>query len=302
MNTRIFLVPLEHNKKEEKLEELLPEVFSNEFKSHRINIYWESIDNSKNSDNLRLRVEDSKLLALFEIILFIIVNRDPRLYHDIYEGTGTVSTEFKDVHISQLARNAAKGSQAVINLNFLFDEIRRNEAKPGVIHKKNLSEAKSEDKSLRLYLKQFNIDELITMRNNDEYLNDYNNKLYKLYYHLLNNLESDNKYKFIDFTKIEDSLYLISKNNNLFDSRFYATDLKEYIKSIRDISDSINISENAIMNNLDYAICCIGSAHVENLRKYLIIRGFKVNIIHFLESLKDLDYAHITEFFKLYIK
>ena len=293
---RIILIPLEHNEKEELLEDLLPQLLESEYAHRRINVYWESINRYEIRSSLKLGLEDSKLLALFEIILFMIVYQDSRLYRDIYKGTGTkgINGKLSNISISELASNAAKGTQAVINLRILYDEIL---PKRGVINS-------SEEFNLIQVLKQFNIKELVINKDNDDYLLDYNFKLIQVYEELLRVLESDDKYNFIDFELIKNHLSEVTIHNSLFDSRFYATDLKEYIKVIRDYSSSTYITDDMKLTQTEYGICCIGSAHVEDLRRCLVKYGFKVNVISLLDEvndMNDLDYLKIKNIFELYI-
>lgn len=269
---RIVIIPLDHSKKEDILFLEIPKIFED---CDNLNIYWEAINRYENTHNSKkLGLEDNKLLSFFEIILFIIVNKDPRLHEDVYEGTGIKDDYFKNVSISQNASNAARGTQAVLNLRDLYKIL------------SNCQEFK-EDCNLKEYLETFNIDKLINQRNNDKYLDHYNNKLVHLYYILLTNLKSDNEYNYIDFDFIKIRLNDISDNFSFFDSRFNATDLKEYIKDIRDISNSIYIINNMIKYKVSNSICCIGGAHVESIRKYLIKYDSKVNVVDVLSDIKS---------------
>jgi len=254
---KIILIPLGHDKKEKLLDEILPEVLP------ECRIYWESINRYESKGKSKLGLEDSKLLALFEIILFVIAHQDFRLYKDIYEGTGTKDNfKFAGVNISRLASNAAKGSQAVINLKEFYKsqpEIRDN---------------------LRDFLKIFDIQELIEHRNDNEYLHRYNSRLLELYDKLMMNLRLNSEYDFINYQYISNTLLNISDSTSFFTSRFNATDLKEYSRTIRDLSNCHYLQNNS---SSGIQLCCIGGAHIEDLRKCLVNSGIQVNIVPLLD-------------------
>lgn len=288
---RVLLIPSTHNEKEKDLLEVLPQIFE---ECDNIKIYWESLiryeKNDGTLDPKKSGIEDSKLLALFELILFVIVEKDSRLREDIYEGIGSVEPDddkYDGVNISQKASNAARGSQAIINLRAWYSDI---------------LDGRYVDPDIEDYLTMFNLEELIDNRNNDDYLDKYTYNLLTLYDILLDNLERDGDYYFIDFKFIKGTLNKIHPNTPFFDSRFYATDLKEYAKLIRDISNAMYISSDINKYNISNAICCIGSAHLDTLREYIIKEGIKVNIVKVLNKLDDVTFESVKELLREYFE
>ena len=110
---KILIVPLEHSNIEDKFHELLLESFKD---NTDLLIYWEANSRNENFNHIDLGLEDVKLLSLFELILFIVVSKDIRLYNDLYEGIGVKTNEFDNIKLSEKVRNIAKGSQAIVNL------------------------------------------------------------------------------------------------------------------------------------------------------------------------------------------
>lgn len=273
LEKRIILIPLDHSEREDLLIENLPELFDY---CDNLNIYWESISRyDEIESNKKIGLEDSKLLSLFEIILFVISNQDPRIHSIIYEGTGTKSKDTSsEKTISQQASNAAKGSQAVINLKSIYSQL---------------------DPDLKMSIDAIDIDELIDQRNNNQYIEEYNLKLFQVYLDLMNSLKDQG---YIDFNFITESLNRVSNEESLFDSTFYATNLKEYLKGIRDVSNSIYIEESMDSSKISNAICCIGGAHIEELRLNLVDLGIKVNVVSLSEyKNKDQIKAELLKFF-----
>lgn len=263
---RVILVPLEHSEKEDLFHELFIEVISY---CDNLSIYWETLKRYKNlnSNIKKLGLEDSKLVSLFELILFKLVLQDNRLHEEIYKGTGVKSDKHKGVKIYQKASNIAKGSQAVVNLREYFNN-------------------RIKDK-LSKEINEFDIEELIREMNNFKLLKKFEDKLLKIYDLLIESLINDSSYSFIDFNIINYHLNKISINNNYFDNLSSASYLKEYTKLIRDISNAIYVIDQSKQLKITNVICCIGSAHTEDLREELIKRGAKVNIIKLMDSIDE---------------
>ncbi len=252
---KIILIPLEHDGRELRLEKILPQVVDN-----NIPIYWESIGRSNSGARHRRGLEDSKLIALFELTLFIIVDQDYRLHRDIYEGTGIKDGRYSNVKISQLASNAAKGSQAVINLR---------------------------ESNLKGLTVKFNIDELVINRNNNKYLREYNIKLNKLFDQLISRLSQDRNYNFVDFFYITSKLDRIRTTDNFSESRYNGLELKEYLKSVRDVSDCLYLINES--KNSELLFCCIGNVHIEGLRRCLTSHDVDVIVLELLELFDNFD-------------
>lgn len=291
-NFRILIVPLNHDDKEEHLFDILLEIFQHpdSLKKHNTNIYWEFIprfqNNNKLINNRKLGIEDNILLALFEMILYMIVQKDKRLRDVIYEGVGNKEPDddkYKNITILEKASNVAKASQAIINLRKGFDVNQINGYK------------------LMNHLEQFDLDDLIDYRNDINFLNDYGNKLNILFDIIINIIKQNNNYNFIDLNFINYCLDMISPSIPLFDSRFYATDLKEYIKLIRDVSNSLYIYKHMKESQVYNAICCVGSAHADKLRELFIKIDVKSNIIRITDDIEELTIESVQTYLNDFI-
>ena len=278
-NLRILIIPLEHSQKEDILYDILPHITKN---CDNLIIYWESINRDDRTGGTegsfkKMGLEDNKLLALFEFLLFIIVSRDNRLHEDIYKGTGVKSKKHADVQIYQKASNLAKGSQAVVNLR---DHLNSS---------KGFKTSKSFGVDLYKEVNDYDADELIKERNNFDALNIFEEKLYHIYNLLIKSLQNNSEYNYIDYKLINKYLGEVSDDNNFFDSRAAATYLKEYAKYIRDVSNTNYILNNFSKLNISNAICCIGSAHSEDLRELLVShdKSVEVNIVNIMDKIEN---------------
>ena len=93
---------------------------------------------------------------------------------------------------------------------------------------------------------------MIKERNNFEKL-----KLLEIYSLLTNSLIKDKNYLYIDDDLINFHLNKISMNYNYSYSLSSAGILKEYLKYVRDISNSIYIMSNSKKINITNIICCV---------------------------------------------
>ena len=211
---RLILIPLSHDRRESQLDRVLPDLF----RSHRyLNIYWEDINRGIHESSKEIGLEDAKLLALFELTIFMVAYEDPRLHDVIYEGMGTKleNATLSKVDISRKASLVARGVQAVVNLNTYFGAIT----------------ADRKDSDILRMLGKFDIDELVEQRNNDRFLDEYINKLQDLYEVLINSLKQDREYSFVNFDFILNAISKINRGVSFFDSRYLGTNLKEYIEN-----------------------------------------------------------------------
>ncbi len=176
---KVLVVPLEHSNLEENFQNVFPKVVSD---CNNLAIYWESLSRYSNNFDTsfkNLGLEDSKLLALFELVLFIIVSRDDRLHEYLYQGTGVQSNEYPDVTIYQKASNIAKGSQAVINLRDYLNSFLSSKTEISVFASGNNNNLKEDD--LNKLVRQYDIDQLVEDRNDLNKLNDYSEELLNIY-------------------------------------------------------------------------------------------------------------------------
>lgn len=205
MNLRIIIIPVNHNIKEDLIEHILPEIISN-----NIAIYWEDRLRNDNKFIKELGLEDSLLLAIFELVLFMIVHKDERLYEYVYDGVGSPSTSTQEKNISIEARNAARGSEALYKLNI-----------------------------------KFNIDELIENRNNIKYISLYNEKLIALYNSTLEYLEYKDQLRIKELmAKVSNSFNLFDSKANAMYIKEYVKRIRDLsnAKYILEVSDKLNIT------------------------------------------------------------
>ena len=270
-NLRVLIIPVKHSLKEDKFE---VEIYQFVESCNNLMVFWESIHRSQNNsflsgkryDKNKIGLEDPKLLALFEIVLFIIVDRDESLHEKIYTGTGTLAhfshADSNLESIYQKASNIAKGTQSIINLRDYF----------------NGEYTKNDEKDLFEAVYNYDIEQLIEDREDLEKLDFYINKLYDIYNLLIKSLELQN-YNYIDYDYIHESLINVNLKSSLI--------LKEYLKYVRDISNSIYIVETMQRLNISNSICCVGDAHTEDISKELIKRNVEVNISNIFDRLSD---------------
>ena len=280
-NPRALIIPLEHTPTEDLFHKNFSTVISN---CDNLIVYWEAINRYEDRGLKESGLEDQKLLALFEIVLFIIVTKDHRLHEAVYKGTGVKDNKFKGVTILQRASNVAKGTQAVINLREYFNHI----------HSSNSLE-------LEEALKDFDIDLLIRERNNMLILKQFEDKLYKIYNLLLTILLRE--YPSMDFGEIVHRLNNINWQNKYFDNEYNAKYIKDYIKYIRDVSNANYIYNHSIELRKSNIICCVGSAHTSDLKKELTKKGIIVNEVDILDHIhEDMNDSQIKSIIDKYLK
>jgi hypothetical protein len=202
MNLRIIIIPVNHDIKEDLIEHILPEIITS-----NIAIYWEDRLRNDNKFIGELGLEDALLLAVFELVLFMIVYKDERLYNYVYNGVGPIKN---DEILSIEARNAARGSEALYKLNI-----------------------------------KFNIDELIENRNNTDYISLYNEKLKNLYNHTLEFLEYKNQLRIKELmAKVSKNFNLFDSKANAMYIKEYVKKLRDLsnAKYILEVSNKLNIT------------------------------------------------------------
>lgn len=201
MNLRIIIIPVNHNIKEELIEKILPEI------SNNIAIYWEDRLRNDNKFIKELGLEDALLLSVFELVLFMIVYKDERLYDYVYDGVGPIKN---DEILSIEARNAARGSEALYKLNI-----------------------------------KFNIDELIENRNNHGYITVYNERLISLYNNTLDYLEYKDQLRIKELmARVSNNFNLFDSKANAMYIKEYVKKLRDLsnAKYILEVSNKLNIT------------------------------------------------------------
>jgi hypothetical protein len=263
---KALLIPLRHGRLEAEFHDVFPQVVNY---CKNLAIFWEATSRyDPNKSRLDLGLEDNLLLAYFEIILFTVVCRDNRLHEKIYEGTGENTSQFKGLSILQMASNIARGAQAIVNLREYFSFVDYKES------------------NLKTLVYNFDIDQLILDRNEPIKLLGYQEQLHQINFQLTRYLMESPHYRFINFRLIAGLLQEILPNGDFNNNLKCGKYLKEYLKYMRDISNSIYTIQKTKELNISNFMCCVGSAHITDLKSELIKRDVMVTVSNFFDDLK----------------
>lgn len=242
-------------------------------------IYWEaSIRNEIIMEGIEYGLEEPIFLALFELTMFYMAHKDPRIFEDVYSGFGIMDDKYNDIYnkFSYSAIVASKGSEAVINLRLSSSEFART-LTHGV-----------------------DIDGFLHNCFNEKYVDDYTDKLLKLYDNLLRYIQENRAYSlYVDVDYIRSMLKLVNVEEVQMITSKISERCKSYISSCRD-SYNIDYVVNHPPVLADVSVICVGSAHIANLKYDLYNIGIESFVIG--STYSDIQDDDVLEMIKLDLK
>jgi hypothetical protein len=275
MDLYVLLLPLRHNNVEEFIEtnivEILPILL--EKYSISLDIYLESetriyiqLVNPEQRKIIKYGLEDPVLLALFELSVYMMSIKDNRIYEKIYEGMGRIDPDTeqkrKSANLSELALKVAKGSESILNLR---------------------DATISEFKDLT---NDFDIQELIDHKYDEDYIYIYSLKLKGLYENLVRLMSEYEEYSYlIDFKYLKDLMNTVSYKEDLNVSEVISMRLKTYIMKIRNHSNLQFILDTSCQKKgKKIAIVLTGNAHIPDYKFTLNSLGITSKVLNISEK------------------
>lgn len=279
MNFYILLVPLTHDNIEDIVDKSLGSMLTDIVKDYpvSVDIYLESetrtyakkIKSSKKI--IKYGLEDPVLLGLFELSIYMMSIRDPRIYEQIYEGMGRLDPDTeqkrKDARLSTLALKVAKGSESILNLR---------------------DSTITEFKDLT---NDFNIDELVSRKYDEDYIYEYSLKLERLYENLVSLMSRYEEYThFIDFKYIKDLMNTVTVKENLEVSEVISMRLKTYLMIVRNHSNLQFVFDKSYnYGDRKIAIILTGNAHIPDYKLTLNSMGVGSEVLEISKKEEDVS-------------